>query len=59
MKLINAAAVKRLLLEVAAVERPFHKFNRVSRETLLVINETVRNKIVNHVKSMPSRGKTL
>lgn len=58
-RLLNQAAVKELLLEAAAQHRPFHKFTRVSKETLIHLNEIVRAAAVDHVKRLPSAGKTI
>lgn len=58
-RLLNREAVKELLLETARIVRPFHKFNRVSLETLIMLNETLRNAAVSHVKRLPSKGKTI
>jgi len=58
MKLINQSNVRKLLLEQAAQTRA-HKFSRVSNGTLTAANEHLRQWIVNHVKSVPSAGKTL
>lgn len=57
--LLCRAAVRRLLLDVAAQHRPFNKFNRVSESTLIEANEAIRSWCVQHVKRAPSKGVTL
>lgn len=57
--LLCQSAVRKLLLEVAAKERPFHKFTRVSGETMIRLNEIVRAAAIGHVKQLPSKGKTI
>lgn len=57
--LINSKAVKALLLDTAKQERPFYTWTRVSRQTLIMLNETVRLAAVSHVKHLPSKGKTI
>lgn len=57
--LINSKAVKALLLDTAKMHRPFHTWTRVSKETLITLNETVRRAAVAHVKQLPSKGKTI
>lgn len=58
MILINQSNVRKLLLETAAQTRA-HKFTRVSKDTLNLANAAVRQFVVNHIKSVPSKGKTL
>lgn len=58
-RLLNRAAVKELLLDTAKQVRPFHKFTRVSADTLVKLNEVVRAAAVSHVRSLPSAGKTI
>ena len=58
-RLINAKQVKQFMLEVAAKNRPFNKFNRVSNDTLLRAHETLRSFCIEHVRRHPSKGKTL
>lgn len=50
--------VRSFLLEFARANRA-HRFERVSEETLLAINEFVRQKLVDHVRRLPSKGKTI
>jgi hypothetical protein len=57
--LLCRSAVREFLLDVAKQERPFHKFTRVSEETLLAAQGAVRTFLVNHVKHSPSKGRTL
>lgn len=56
--LINRTAVKTLLLEHAKATK-FHKFTRVSSNTLNDANEVLRQWCVNRVRSLPSVGKTI
>lgn len=56
---INAAYVRRFMLDYAKQTRPSNKFTRVSKQTIDTFNERVRSMIVNHVHSFPSKGKTL
>lgn len=58
-RLLNRKAVKDLLLATARTVRPFHKFTRVSQDTLIMLNEAVRQAAVSHVKRLPSKGKTI
>jgi hypothetical protein len=51
--------VREFLLDLAKQERPFHNFTRVSEETLIAAQGAVRTFLVNHVKRMPSKGRTL
>lgn len=53
------SAVRELLLELAKRERPFHKFTRVSEETLITANEHLRVYLIGVVKRLPSKGKTI
>ena len=53
------SAVRKFLLEMAAKERPFHKFTRVSGQTILRLNEIVRTAAIGHVKQLPSKGRTI
>lgn len=57
--LINQTQVRELLLATAKQVRPFHKFSRVSEDTLIAANEALRAWCVHHVKRMPSKGQTL
>lgn len=50
--------VRNFLLEWARKNRA-HKFDRVSEETLVAINEFVRGKLIEHVRRLPSKGKTI
>lgn len=56
-RLINTKAVKAYALECAANRH--HKFTRVSNEFLVRMDNVLRSKILEHVKSMPSVGKTI
>ena len=58
MSLINRAAVKARLLEVASNTRA-QKFERVSKQTLDKMERRVEEAILHHVKGVPSKGKTL
>lgn len=58
-RLLNQKAVKVLLLETAQTHRPFHKWTRVSKETLTMLNEILRAAAVAHVHRLPSKGKTI
>lgn len=58
-RFLNRSACRAFLLETAKHLRPFHPFRRVSEQTLVALNESVRMAMVNHVKRMPSKGKTL
>lgn len=58
-RLLNRMAVRALMLEAAKEARPFHRFSRVSEATLINLNEIVRKAAIAHVKSMPSKGRTL
>jgi len=57
-RFLNRAQVRRFLLDWAKGTRA-HKFTRVSEETLITINELVRQWCVNHVRRLPSKGKTI
>ena len=57
-KFINATNCRQFLLEWSRENRS-HQWERVSAETLVKLNEIVRVAMVGHVRSMPSRGKTL
>lgn len=50
--------VRKFLLEYAQENRA-HKWDRVSEETLVALNEIVRAAAIGHVKRAPSKGKTL
>ncbi len=56
--LINREHVRSFLLDLAKRQRS-HKWDRVSEQTLVTINETVRAWCVAHVAKFPSKGKTL
>ena len=58
-RLLCRQAVRELLLELARRERPFHKFTRVSEETLITANEHLRVYLIGVVKRLPSKGKTI
>lgn len=51
--------VRQFLLDMAKHERPFHKFTRVSEETLITANEHLRVYLIGVVKRLPSKGKTI
>ena len=55
---INRSEVKKFLLEYSTTNK-YHKFTRVSEQTLIDISESVRQKCIAHVRSFPSKGKTL
>jgi spermidine synthase len=48
-----------LLNSEAVSARPFHPFTRVSEATLIEVNEAVRRFCADHVRRLPSKGKTL
>jgi len=58
MSLINRAKVKRIALEIAAVERS-HKFTRVSKDFLDNVEAELKNVIRSKIKALPSKGKTI
>ena len=55
---INRAAVRDFLLDQARSTRT-HKFERVSSETLQMVNEAVRQYCIALVRRLPSKGKTI
>lgn len=55
--LINKTNVRKYALDYARRTRP--KFTRVSGEFLEAIEATVRQKIINHINSIPSVGVTI
>lgn len=55
---INRAAVRDFLLEHAAGTRA-HRFERVSKETLVRVNECARQCMISIVRALPSKGKTI
>ena len=57
MSLINRKHVKDYALTVAK-ERT-HKFTRVGGEFFIQVEANVKTFIRNHVKSLPSKGKTI
>lgn len=57
--LLCRSAVREFLLDEAARSRPFNKFSRVSEETLVIINELVKQACRSHVRRLPSKGKTI
>jgi hypothetical protein len=57
--LLCRSAVRELLLELARRERPFHKWTRVSEDTLITANEHLRVFLIGHIKRLPSKGKTI
>lgn len=56
--LINVKNGKAFLLEEAKRTRA-HTFTRVSKQTMIDANEALRQWYLNHIKRMPSKGKTL
>jgi len=58
MKLINTAAVRRMLLDLSRDTRA-GKFTRVSQQTLLDANSALASWIRSRVQRTPSKGKTL
>ena len=52
------AQVRKFLLEQAAKTRA-HKYTRVSEQTLIEINERVRQMCISKVTCLPSMGKTI
>lgn len=50
--------VRKFLLEFAREVR-WQKFERVSEQTLIDINEQVRQLLISRVKRIPSKGKTI
>lgn len=56
--LIVESKVRTFMLDHAKKTR-HHPFTRVSRATLDKLNGVVRQWIINHVKSHPSKGSTL
>ena len=58
MSLINRAAVKARLLEVAKEKRA-KDFKRVSKQTLDKMERKVEAAIQFHISSVPSKGQTL
>ena len=57
MSLLNKKAVKTFTAEYARTTRP--KFTRVSNGFLICIEGFVKEKIKNHIRTMPSVGKTI
>jgi hypothetical protein len=55
---LNRAAVRQFLLDFAKANRA-HKFERVSAETLLEVNEAVRHILMAKVRQLPSKGRTI
>jgi hypothetical protein len=58
-RLINRKAVRGFFLEFAREARPFNKFERVSSDTLLQVDEAVKQFCRNLVRRKPSVGKTI
>lgn len=56
--LLNKAKVRRVLLDHAKATRS-HPFSRVSEDTYAKLEAVLRKAIVEHVRQMPSAGKTL
>jgi len=56
--LLCQSAVRKLLLDQAAKTRA-HKFTRVSGQTMIELNEVVRQWCVLRVARLPSKGKTI
>lgn len=57
--LLNRKAVKEYALTQAKALRPFVPFDRVGGTFIDKIEGAVRRAIVNEIKSLPSKGKTL
>ena len=57
MSLLNRKAVKEFAMDYAHAFRP--KFTRVSKEFLIYIEGIVKEKIKNHIHTLPSLGKTI
>lgn len=57
MSLLNKKAVKQFTVDYAKATRP--KFTRVSAEFLVYIEGVVKEKIKNHIHTLPSVGKTV
>jgi len=51
--------VREELLRLAKELRPFHSYTRVSEETLVQLSWHFRQAMIWHVKSMPSKGRTI
>jgi len=56
---LNRRAVREELLRLAKELRPFHSYTRVSEETLVQLSWHFRQAMIWHVKSMPSKGRTI
>ena len=57
LRLINRKHVKEYALECA--KERHHEFNRVSGDFLIYIDTMLRTKIREHVRALPSVGKTI
>ena len=55
--LINQKAVKQYALSIGAARH--HKFTRVSKEFVLTMDAVLKNKIREHIQTLPSVGKTI
>ena len=55
---LNRSRVRKFLLEQAARTRA-HKYTRVSEQTLIELNETVRRQCIARVAQLPSMGKRI
>jgi hypothetical protein len=51
--------VRKLALDVAKQEKPFHTFDRVSPDFLVRVDACVRAFIRIEIKRLPSKGKTI
>jgi hypothetical protein len=57
--LLNKKSVRQYLLDAAKTHRPFHKFTRVSDDTLCQAEGALRKWAVEKVKALPSKGATI
>lgn len=60
-KLINRMAVRREALSILTAERPHlsEKFTRVGRDFYMMAERSMFAWMVEHIKAMPSKGKTI
>jgi len=59
VSLLNKSAVRKHLLERAALKRPGWKPTRVSENTLFRIEAEFRERLDRLLHSLPSKGKTI
>lgn len=57
--LINAAAVRKLALEVREAHRPYWPASRVSKSFIDRINRVARVEVIASVKNHPTKGRTI